>query len=303
MSADRYGKGSPLYKVLIFLLTAALVAAIVYPKTVWEGETKNRELCRSRMAGLHKAELQYRSIVGGFTPRLAELTEFIKTDLRYARRVDSLVVLPLREARKTLDSLRQIQGFADTLIGKLSMAGIDSAVIDSVDRLEDRVIGGSRHVRQVLEAVQERMAALPNMPVSTLDKGLEIIQRKDYFLKMEVVKRTLTAVGNLQLARSSSHAALTNLDNMTTGLDETLAAVTASPAGLDSLCFCPTFHDSLKITFVDSGALHFADVRCPIDSLDVQRSRADFFKARLGALKISNHGRIEKNERSWEFQQ
>jgi hypothetical protein len=141
------------------------------------------------------------------------------------------------------------------------------------------------------------------MPVSTLDKGLEIIQRKDYFLRMEVVKRTLTAVGNLQLARSSSQAALTNLDNMTTGLEETLAAVAAWPAGLDSLCFCPTFHDSLTVTLVDDGALNFIDISCPIDSLDVQRSRADFFKARLGALKISNHGRIEKSERSWELKQ
>jgi hypothetical protein len=169
------------------------------------------------MANLHSAELQYRSILGVYTPRLADLVEFIKTDPRYARRVDSLVVLPLREARKRLDSLLQIQGFADILIRKLMIAGVDSAVIDSVDRLEDQVIGGSRHVRQVLEAVQERMVALPNMPVSTLDKGLEIIQRKDYFLKMEVVKRTLTAVGNLQLARSSSQAALTNLDNMKLG--------------------------------------------------------------------------------------
>ncbi len=229
-----------MYKVLIFLLTAALVAAIVYPKTVWEGKTSNRELCRRRMVNLHNAELQYRSIAGEFAPRLAELAEFIKTEQRYARRVDSLVVMSLREARKTLDSLRQIQGFADILIGKLTMAGSDSAMIDSVGRLEDRVIGGSRHVRQVLEAVQERMVALPNMPISTLDKGLEIIQRKDYFLKMEVVKRMLTAVGNLQLARSSSQAALTNLDHMTTGLEETLAAVAARPAGLDSLCFCPT---------------------------------------------------------------
>ncbi len=61
------------------------------------------------------------------------------------------------------------------------------------------------------------------------------------------------------------------------------------------------FHVSLKVTLVDSRALNFIDIRCPIDSLDVQRSRADFFKARLGALKISNHGRIEKSERSWEL--
>jgi hypothetical protein len=133
---------------------------------------------------------------------------------------------------------------------------------------------------------------------------LEIIQRKDYFLKMEVVKRMLTAVGNLQLARSSSQAALANLDNMTTGLEETLAAVTVAPervAGVDSLCFCPTFYDSLKITLVDSGAFHFAKIGCPIDSADVQRSRMDFFKSRIGALKISNHGRIENNECSWDF--
>jgi tRNA isopentenyl-2-thiomethyl-A-37 hydroxylase MiaE len=77
--------------------------------------------------------------------------------------------------------LRQIQGFADILIRKLMIAGVDSAVIDSVDRLEARVLGGSRHFWQVLEAVQERMVALPNMPISTLDKGLEIIQRKDCF--------------------------------------------------------------------------------------------------------------------------
>ncbi len=303
MSVDRYGKGSLLYKVLIFLLTAALVGSIVYPKTVWEGETKNRELCRGRMVNLLNAELQYRSIWGDFTPRLADLAEFVKTDSRYARRVDSLVMLPLREAIKTLDSLRQIQGFADTLIGMEIMAGVDSAIIDSVNRLEDRASGGSRHIRQVLETVQERMVALPNMPVSTLDKGLEIIQRKDYFLKMEVVKRMLTAVGNLQLARSSSQAALTNLDNMTISLKETLAAIDARSAGLDSLCFCPTFHDSLKIMLVDSGAFHFADIRCPIDSVDVQRSRANFFKTRLGALKVSNHGRIEKNEKSWELKQ
>jgi hypothetical protein len=303
MAADRYGKGSLFYKVLIFLLTAALVAAIVYPKSVWESEAKNRALCRTRMAELHNAELQYRRVFGEFSQSPAVLVEFAKTDPRYWGRVDSLVVQSLRTAKKTLDSLRQIQVFADTLIGKLILAGIDSAIIDSVDRLEDQVIGGSRHVRQVLEAVQERMVALPNMPVSTLDKGLEIIQRKDYFLKLEVVRRMLTTVGNLQSARSSSKAALINFDNMAFGLLETLAAIAAVPASLDSLYFCPTFHDSLKIARVDSGAFHFANIYCPIDSIDVQRSQADFFKSRLGALKISNHGRIEKSEKSWELKQ
>jgi hypothetical protein len=95
-----------------------------------------------------------------------------------------LLVAPLlREARKTRDSLRQIQGFAAILLEKLMIAGVAAAIIDSVDRRKHRMSGGNRHVRQVLEAVQERMLALPNMPVSTLDKGLEIIQRKDYFFE------------------------------------------------------------------------------------------------------------------------
>jgi len=70
---------------------------------------------------------------------------------------------------------------------------------------------------------------------------------------MEVVKRTLTAVGNLQLARSSSQAALTNLGKMTSSLEETLAALAVAPAsvarraGLDALCFCPTFHVSFTV--------------------------------------------------------
>jgi hypothetical protein len=303
MSADRYGKGSPLYKALIILLAAALVTAIVYPKAVWDEEAKNRNLCRERMINLHNAELQYRSFFGRFSPQPAALAAFVKTDPRYQRRVDSLVVRPLYAAKKNLDSFRQIQAVADTLIEELIFAGADSAIIDSVDRLENQVIGGSRLVRQALEAVQERMVALPLMPVSTLDKGLEIIQRKDHFLKLEVVKRMSATAGNLQSARSSAQAVLADFDRLALGLQETLAAIAAASAGTDAWNFCPTFDDSLKIALIDSGALQFANIYCPIDSVDRQRSQTDFFKSRIGALKIVNHGRIESNERSWDFKQ
>ncbi len=301
MAADRLDKGSRLYKILIVLLTAALVMAIVYPKSVWDAETKNRDICRQRLVNLFNAERQYYSFFGRLSPLPAVLVEFVNSDPRYQRRVDSLVVQPLQATKKTIDSLRQIQAVADTLIRKLISAGMDSAIIDSVDRLESQVIGGSRHVRQALEAVQERMVALPNMPVSTLDKGLEIIQRKDHFLKLEVVKRMLTAGGRLQSAHASSQAVLADFEVMARGLAQTLAAIAALPASGDDLCRCPTFHDSLKIVLVDSAALPFANIYCPIDSGDVLRIQADFFKSRIGALKISNHGRIENNERSWDF--
>jgi len=299
MAADRYGKGSILYKILIAVLAAALVVAIVYPKKIWENEAAYQALCRERMADLYNAELQYRNFNHRFSVSSAAVIKFIQSDQRYLSGVDSLVVQPLRNAQKALDSLQQIQAFADTLIGTLIAAGADSGVIDSVDRLEDRVIEGSRHVRQVLEAVRERMAAMPNMPVAAFERGLNIITRKDYFFKMEVVRRMLTAVGNPSLARASSREALENFAMMDVCWRETLAKLAAASAALDSLRWCPTVQDSFKIALVDGSALQFANIACPIDSTDVRRARADFFKSRIGALKISNHGRIDRGEKSW----
>jgi len=153
------------------------------------GEAAHQQLCRARMANLYFAELQYRNFNGHFSASAAAL-QFIKFDSRYLKRLDSLVVQPLQGVKKTIDSLRQTQAVADTLIGTL-IAATDSTVIDSVDRMEDRVIEGSRRLRQVLEAVHERMATLPNMPVAALTAALKLITRQEFFFKIEVVKRML----------------------------------------------------------------------------------------------------------------
>lgn len=295
MAVDRYGQGSVLYKMLIAVLAAALVVAIVYPKKIWEDEAAHQALCRERMADLYNAELQYRNFNHRFTASSAAAVKFIQSDQRYLNRLDSLVIQPLREVQKTLDSLQQIQAFADTLIGTQIAATVDPAIIDSIDRLEDRVIEGSRRARQVLEAVRECMAAMPNMPVAAFERGVNIITRKDYFFKMEVVRRMLTAVGNPSLARASSKEALENFARMDVCWRETLDKLSASSAVLDSLRWCPTVRDSFKIALVDDSV----SIACPIDSTHVRRAQADFFKSRLGALKISNHGRIDRGEKSW----
>ncbi|MDZ7402999.1 MAG: hypothetical protein ONB41_02665 [candidate division KSB1 bacterium] len=295
MAADRYGKGSILYKILIVVLAAALVVAIVYPKKIWDDEAAHQALCRERMADLYNAELQYRNFNDRFTASSAAVIEFIQSDPRYLRRLDSLIVQPLREAKKTLDSLQQIQAFADSLIGTLIAATASAAIIDSVDRLEDRVIEGSRRIRQILETIRERMAVMPNMPVAAFERGLNIITRKDYFFKMEVIRRMLTAVGNPSLARASSKEALENFALMDVCWRQALTRLAAAPAALDSLRWCPTVQDSFKIALVDGSVR----ISCPIDSTDIRRAQADFFKSRIGALKISNHGRIDRGEKSW----
>jgi len=97
---------------------------------------------------------------------------------------------------------------------------------------------------------------LPNIPPATLDRGVNLIARKEYFFKMEAVKRMLNGVGNLQLARTSSKEGLDNFGSMIFRLGETLAKLETMRAKLDSLGFCPAVHDSLKIARVDSSAVH-----------------------------------------------
>lgn len=298
-AADQYGKGWNLYKALIVLLAAVLVAAIVYPRRKWENEAANRALCRARMVNLDKAVQQYRRFNGSFATSAASVMQFTITDPAYLAQRDSLVVRPLQDAKKTLDSLRQMQALADTLLGMLITAPFDSTLIDSVDRLEDRIIESSRYSRQSVETVRERMAGLPNMPMVVFERGLSVITRREYFFKLEVVKRMLTAMGDRQAARAASKAALANFDQLAFYLDQTLAQLVAAPAPVDSLFVCPTVGKPLQMALVGSGETAVS-IFCSIDSNDVQRVQADFFKSRLSALKISNHGGLERGVRSWE---
>src|SRR5574342_361184 len=112
MAADQYGKGLNLYRALIVVFAAALVAAIVYPRKNWKNDAMDRALCRERMLNLYKAVLQYRHFNRGVPPRAASVIQFIMTDPRYLAQRDAFVVRPLRDAKKTLDSLRQMQALA-----------------------------------------------------------------------------------------------------------------------------------------------------------------------------------------------
>jgi len=294
--ADPYGKGSIVYKLLIVLLAGVLAVTIVYPKMLWDEEARNTELGRYRMTNLYNAELQFQRFHEGFTDSMDQLLEFVKSDSQYLHFVDSVVVGKISQAMNLLDTVRQIQLLADTLI----LAATDSATRDSVFTLEDMVTGRSRDIRDLLEATRERMKDLPTMPLPTFDKGLEIIERKDYFLRMEVVRRMVTEVGNLQLAKTASRDALANIDSISYHLGRTITEVRQFASRVDSFRYCPTVHRPYKIALEDSGVFRFANIYCPIDSTDIARAEQDFLKSKVGSLKLRNHGHIVKNEKSWE---
>ena len=61
MATSRYGKGSWIYKVLIILLTGALISSIYLPKKLWQEEANNVDECRTRMNNIFNADLTQQS--------------------------------------------------------------------------------------------------------------------------------------------------------------------------------------------------------------------------------------------------
>jgi len=293
---DPYGKGSIIYKLLIVVLLGALVVSIAYPKMIWDTEAANTDLCRFRMDQLYDAQLQFQRVHNRYTADMDSLLAFVKSDPQYLYYRDSLVVNQIERARNLLDTLRQIQGNVATLIP----AAGDSAIRDSVIVLEDLVTGRSRDLRNLMEYIRERMITFPALPVATYDHGLEIVERKDYFLKMEVVRRMVAEIHDLKLAQSASQEALANIDSISHHLEQTVDQFEQVPAAVDSLRNCPTVARPVALALQDSAVFKFVNLSCPIDQQDIARVKGDFMKATVGTLELKNHGKIAKGEKTWE---
>ncbi|MBN2091908.1 hypothetical protein JW964_19990 [candidate division KSB1 bacterium] len=50
------------------------------------------------------------------------------------------------------------------------------------------------------------------------------------------------------------------------------------------------------------STVQFSNIYCPLDSTDILRVENDWWKKKIGGLKLENHGEIYKNERNWEKQ-
>ncbi len=47
------------------------------------------------------------------------------------------------------------------------------------------------------------------------------------------------------------------------------------------------------------STINYANIYCPLDSTDIVRVEGDWWKKKIGGLKLANHGEIYKNERNW----
>jgi hypothetical protein len=68
---------------------------------------------------------------------------------------------------------------------------------------------------------------------------------------------------------------------------------------LDELRFCPTVNREYIVTVIDTSVIKYANIECPIDSTDVEATKANFIEYHLGHRRIENHGKIETGEKSW----
>ncbi len=295
--SDHYGKGSIVYKILIVILTAALVASIWYPKKLWEQEERNTEICRYRMENLHNAELQYLRFHNGYTDSLEELINFVKTDSSYHAYVDSVFGRSLDVFVAKFDSMNSVQDQLDAFLQQI--APEDTVALDSLDNWVLHITTEVRILRDRLESLREFLKTNPCAPVSTFDGALEVVERKDFFLQYRIIQNDMRQ-GKPQLALQASQNVHNNYEKIINSLKAAKAGLNDIYTLVDSLYYCPTVRKPYILAVIDTSVIKYADVYCPIDSTDIAKVENDFLLSTIGALKIENHGKIQGGEKQWE---
>ena len=294
--AQAKAKGSIILKILIVLLLVALVGTIMYPKKIWDEETKNTQICRDHMDRIFKAEVIYLQYNKNYTDSLSKLTSFFEKDttkdfIREYFRSDTAL------AENMTDFLSKTDSAADMLIRKLSADTLMFAVIEAVNYdsnlarvilnrlgntpLENEIStqrsAGNNDVTILKELDSEFPAIKLYEPIKDDDSLSLVFSRMMPELPVGSLLDTLYNL-NSKWAQKIDSAVFYTLDHFTT---------------------CPTVGRQYNIAVIDTSAIKYIDIACPIDSLDIEAAKTDFVKYRLGHRSIENHGKVETGEKSW----
>ena len=143
MATEVKSRGSIIYKILIVILSVALVATILYPKKLWKTEELNRQKCRENMEHILYAEYTYLNEFATFSDTLDSVINFIKSDttgrqLRSFVNIDSLLTVKILDYVKTLDTT--YMAIIDSLEDYGRLHGIDTTealILDSLRTFPD----------------------------------------------------------------------------------------------------------------------------------------------------------------------
>jgi len=78
--AEATGKGSILYKLIIVVLIAVVIASVSIPKKEWNRQEEERNLCRLHMENVYFSSLQFLKEFKSYPNNLTSILEFMETD-------------------------------------------------------------------------------------------------------------------------------------------------------------------------------------------------------------------------------
>ncbi len=289
-------KGSIILKALIVILGIALIATILYPKKVWEEEEENVEKCRSNMDRIFKAEMIYLKYQNNYTDNLDSLIFCFKEDTTKEYIRDYFTAdTSFSETMK--EFLIQADSSADLVIRNLFADTLMFAVIEAIDYDSNlaRVVLNRLEATPLGDAVKAKRS-IGNEDVATLKEidslftGIEIYEpiKDDDSLKL-VFDRMIPEV--------SIGSLLDTLYSLNEGWAEKIDSAVFYTLG--DIRFCPTVNREYIVTVIDTSVIKYVNIACPLDSTDVEATKAKFVEYHLGHKRIENHGKIETGEKSW----
>ncbi|MFQ5750577.1 MAG: hypothetical protein ACE5HI_01150 [bacterium] len=294
--AEEKAKGSIIYEFLIVVLAAVLVASIIYPKKVTEQEELNTKICRDRMSSIFDAELQYQKYNDVYTDSLFKVIDFLKTDTEYATYIDSVIKGGLDSIITKLNEFVVTEEFILSNIP----ATLDTVMRDSLDNLQQNVKMEARRLAGFVEFIHDRMKNLPATPIDELKAAFLKVDSKKFTLDMDIVKNLIDNE-EIEEAEEAAEEIIVTVNSVINVFQNVLNRLPEYKSGsLDSLYNCPTVHKPYKLVHVDTSTIKYLNIYCPIDSIDVHIIESNFLKSKIGGLKVTNHGKIEKGEKSWE---
>lgn len=265
MATEVKSKGSIIYKLLIVVLVAALIATILYPKKLWKTEDQNVEVCRDNMEHILYVEYVYLSQFNAFTDTLENAVNFIKNDttgtvLRQFITSDSLLSTKIIKMMKNFEYGVKIDSIGDStrLIPDEKQAGL--VMLDATNPADTTIISTG--------AVISFVGFLDRLNQHTRYNGIDTVEAfiLDSLRFFPVLAEKIDSMGIY---------------------------------ALDHLGVCPTSLKDYQIQVIDTSAIKQVNVFCPVDSLDSLHVSQDFKLSKIGGLRISNHGAVVNGEKSW----
>jgi hypothetical protein len=121
----------------------------------------------------------------------------------------------------------------------------------------------------------------------------------DHLKKYEPAKTIIDSLSHFGYKMSIDTTDALILDSLRTYADYSRYIDSIAVYALNNYANCPTVNRPYKLSIVDTSAITYLNIACPIDSLDSLAVARNFLLSKIGGLTIKNHGKIENFEKSW----